>query len=268
MKIVGGLCWICLTSLLVAPVLAQQLEESDGSSAASSQPAPEVGADSQPASLPGSAPASSLPEKTGAADSKVSSAKTVSPKSKQPAPGQSPDQEGGFSFAPLIGGLSGCAACGLPPDVVAVAGFTFFIMMIDEGAGSSPCAAVMALLLGVVFGLFPAMVATVVSGACAPCAVTGGASIGAGVAGRPFWIPMLGGLPGILIGLAGSTLIVVTAMQSQEEQKSEDTEGDSLVPETVPLLVGGAVAALLAGPIAAIGAIGADMLFGDNQASE
>lgn len=118
--------------------------------------------------------------------------------------------------------------------------------------------------LSLIFGYGAGYIGT----ACLGPMSSAGAIVGAVISGisseRPWWLPVLAGGPGLLVGMLGSGLIIAPI-------------GLGLLAFSVPgytlntvriFLVVGSVAALIAGPFSMAGIILADSLWGASQQSE
>jgi len=203
---------------------------------------------------------------TTAPTSQPASAPTSQPAS-APAtiPESAPEEATTSSWGPAIGACAGCGLCGALPDGVAVAGFALFFVFLDAAVQEGGCGGILLVILGTLYGLVPAYVASVVAGPLVPLGVAGGAAIGAVLADRSPWIPLLGALPGLALGTAGSALALLSLFGGELQQ----TEGEpvSWNPSdelALGLMVGGLAAALAGGPVALIGAVGADLLLGED----
>jgi len=170
--------------------------------------------------------------------------------------------EPGSSLGPAIGAASGCVACGVLPDGVAAVGLGVFFVFLDAAAGESACNACFLVGAGVLGGLLPAALASALAGPLVPLGAGLGAAAGALVTERRVWPSLLGALPGLLLGLAGSglTLAFLTRATDPGETGAEPRFADQ--PMSVWLLAAGMLGSISAGPVAAAGAAGADMLWG------
>jgi len=162
-------------------------------------------------------------------------------------------------LGPIVGGCVGCTVCGGLPDAVGIAATTMLLLTLEEAGRTSGCGGVILVILAAVYFGVPAVIASVIAGPLAPLAAMAGTAIGAAMAGRPFWVPLVGGLPGLLVGAAGSALIVASLTVLSERQTNPALAG---LPANTTLLIAGIGLALAGGPIALVGTLGSDLLFG------
>lgn len=210
------------------PVALEQLPESS--------PAPSTTIEHAPAPAVTGAPASA-PASTAAASAKV----TTSP------------------VGSIVGGCIGCTVCGGVPDLVGIAATTMLLLTLEEAGRTGGCGGVILVLLGAIYFGIPAVVASVIAGPLAPLAAMAGTAIGAAIAGRPFWVPLVGGVPGLLVGVAGSALIIASLTVLSERQAELARYN---LPANTTLLLAGIGLAIAGGPVALVGTLGSDLLFG------
>ncbi|MBN2361834.1 MAG: hypothetical protein JXR83_20455 [Deltaproteobacteria bacterium] len=179
----------------------------------------------------------------------------------QPAAPSQPARVATSPLGPIVGGCAGCALCGGLPDVVAIAATYMFVMTLQQATRENVCGGLLLIMLGTIYFGMPAIISTVIAGPVGPLGAMAGTAIGAAIAGRPFWVPLLGGLPGLLLGVAGSIGVVLAVGERPEWLPDWQIALDRTwqVPGYLALAGG---AALAGGPVALVGALAADLIYG------
>lgn len=232
---------ICDPALLTLFVVGGHLAPADAQAQEAAEPTP---------------PAEAPPLSGAATDSK-------------PAPTPAPTGgERGSCLGPTVTGVAVCAGS----NVVgcAATGLGLLFTTVDPGGGDN---CIEDCILGVVGALFVAVglviaaVGVLVLGPVAAVGVTAAVVVAAALADRSPWLALVGGSPGILLGLA-AVVTGAAAMAATDGAGAFDRildpeqPGASLVFATVAL-------AALSGPVALVGALGADAaggLFATNPA--
>lgn len=165
--------------------------------------------------------------------------------------------EGGTGV--LFGSSIGYALGGALPALGFGAGGTvLFIAANAANETGDPCASAVYMIAGI---LVATLLVTPSAIACGPCTAMGaalGSGVGAAMSDRELSWPMLGALPGLVVGVAGSTLICGGLLFAANTGEPFAT-GELALGAGFAAALTGVGLALLAGPIAVAGATLADL---------
>ena len=174
------------------------------------------------------------------------------PKPKTVAPDK---KTGGIEAGACWGSTTGCALGGCAPAVGTGVGAAIFLTFVNAGLAQGGGAAAACLsTVGLGGGIALGVPGVVLLGPCASLGAFAGGLVGAALEERPPVLVVLGGLPGLAVGLVGSLTAIWGLVVLF------NTSGDYLVPAT--LLGASTALALAAGPITVAGMSIADGLGG------
>lgn len=186
-----------------------------------------------------------------------------------PAPKpKAPEQKAPKPDAPVVGfggdacwgSAWSCVGAGCLPGAGTALGAGILISTISAGLAEGGCGGVLLVVIGAIYGIAIGAPSAILLGPCASCgAAVGGVTLAA-LNDRDLWPVVLGGLPGIGIGLLGSGGVIWGLVAL------DGANGDFTLP--LALLGTGVGLALLSGPATVAGIAIADGAAGERKQSD